>query len=256
MAEARALAQATDAVAHDDQRSRAYARAQRHSRRVRFFKFTIPIGAALAIGSVLILAFFDPFGRIDGLSVGPVRISGTKLTMEAPRLTGFRKDNRGYEVTATTAMQDVRKPTIIELTDMRARLVMDDSGGLAVVESDTGVFDTQKEFLELKQNVRVRTDAGQQAFLASAVVDFKAGTVSSREPVAVKFTGGSVDADALDVLDHGKVLSFKGRVHTLMEAAPEAKAPRKAPEARTPSPVAENTPPAGAANPESARLRR
>ena len=35
--------------------------------------------------------------------------------MESPKLTGFRNDNRPYEVTATQALQDVKKPNIVEL---------------------------------------------------------------------------------------------------------------------------------------------
>ena len=61
---------------------RAYAQAQRHSARVRLFRRAIPIGAALAIGVVLVIAMFDPFGRIGGLSLGPLSLSGTKITME------------------------------------------------------------------------------------------------------------------------------------------------------------------------------
>src|SRR4051812_37503004 len=254
MAQGRDLAQEWDASAHQP-RLRAYARAQRHSRTVRLFKLAIPVGAVLAIGGVLFLALYNPFGQIPGLSVGPVRVSGTKLTMESPRMTGYRKDNRGYEVTATSAVQDVRKPTVVEMNDMRARFVMDDNGSIAVVESDFGIFDTQREVMELKQNVKFRTDAGQQAFLKSASIDSKAGTVHSKEPVTVKFPGGTIDADALDIVDHGKVMTFTGRVRTLMEGS-EAKRERETPsDAPTPTPVAQNTPPAGV-TPESASLRR
>lgn len=253
MAHAPTSAPQADAVVNDP-RSRAYARARRHSRTVRVLKFAIPAGAAVAIATVLAIAVFDPFGRLGGLSVGPVRLSGTKLTMESPRLTGFRKDSRGYEVTATTATQDVRRPTVVELTDMRARLATDDGGGMAHVEADTGVFDTQNERLDLKQNVKVRTDAGQEVLLRSATVDFKAGVVRSREPVAVKFPGGTIDADSLDVQDHGKVMTFTGRVRTVFEGGepkPSAKPPSGDP---LPVPVADSA--VRAPQPEPVSLRR
>jgi lipopolysaccharide export system protein LptC len=203
-----------------DPRMRAYAQAQRHSARVRLFRRAIPIGAAIAIGAVLAIAIFDPFGRIGGLSLGPLSLSGTKITMENPRLTGYRgRDLRPYEVTAIAAMQDIRKPNVIELKDMRARLATDDSGGTARLESATGVFDTQKEQLELKQDIRVTTDTGHEARLLSASVDFKAGTVVSREPVTVKLTNGLVEADQLEISDNGKIIAFVGRVRTVLESA-------------------------------------
>ena len=34
--------------------------------------------------------------------------------MESPKLTGFKNDNRPYEVTASAATQDVRQPNLVE----------------------------------------------------------------------------------------------------------------------------------------------
>src|SRR5689334_12303805 len=88
-------------------RARAYAQARRHSVRVRILRKVIPLGTAVAIGIVLVITFGDPLGRVAGLTLGPISVSGTKITMENPRLSGFRKDARPYEVTAVAALQDV-----------------------------------------------------------------------------------------------------------------------------------------------------
>jgi lipopolysaccharide export system protein LptC len=209
---------------------------------VRVFRVAIPVGAALAVGSVMAIAIFDPFGRMGGLTLGPVSLSGTKITMEQPRLTGYRKDARGYEVTAVAALQDVRKPTIIELREMKARMTMDDQGTQAYLTAATGVFDTQKEQLELQSDIHVRTDNNQEAWLKSAKADFKAGTVASKEPVRVKLTNATIEADSLDVTDHGKVITFVGSVKTVIEnVSTTPPAAKKAPE--TPASPA----PAGAA---------
>src|SRR3712207_2062370 len=119
-------------------RSRAYAQARRHSRRVRFLKVAIPLGAVLGIGFVLVVTFLDPFNRMAGVTLGPVSLNGTKITMESPRLSGYRSDNRPYEVTATVAVQDVRKPNVVELSDMKARFAADDTGKTTRLVADTG----------------------------------------------------------------------------------------------------------------------
>ena len=202
-------------------RSRAHAEARRHSGRVRFFKRVIPLGAG---GAVLLglLVVFNPF-RVEGLVPGPLSVSGSKVTMENPRLTGYRsKDARPYEVTASTATQDVRKPNVVELKDLRARIVMDESGGAARLEAARGVFDTAKEQLELTDSVRITSDAGHDARLRSASIDFKAGTVVSREPVTVRLTGGTVEADAMEISDGGKVMVFTGRVRTTFAGSERA----------------------------------
>ena len=56
------------------------------------------------------------------------------------------------------------------------------------------MLDTEKEQMKLRQDVRVRTDAGQEVKLRSAFVDFKAGTVDSDEPVSVILDNGVIDA--------------------------------------------------------------
>ena len=198
-------------------RSRAFARARRHSRWVRFYKVAIPLGAVVGGLAIVVVAFFNPFRKIEGLTVGPVSVSGTQVTMELPRLTGFKNDNRPYEVTASAATQDVRKPNFIELKDLRARLITDDQGNVARLEAATGILDTQKEQMELRKDVRVKTDAGQDVALRSAFVDFKAGTVVSNEDVTVTLANGVIQASGLEVSDSGKVFHFKGRVRTVFD---------------------------------------
>jgi lipopolysaccharide export system protein LptC len=202
-------------------RARAFARARRHSRVVRFFKVAIPTGAILGIAGVSAVAIFDPFHAAAGLTLGPIAVSGSQVTMESPKLTGFRNDTRPYEVTAVAAVQDVRRPNIVELRSMKARIVTDDQGGAAHLEAAIGVLDTQKEQMELRDNVRVRTDNGQEAKLRSASVNFKAGTIVSTEPVTVSLGSGVIEAQGLEVTDNGKVLRFSGRVHSVFEGPAE-----------------------------------
>jgi len=221
------------------QRSRAFARASSHSRRVRFFKRAIPIGAVLGVAAIFAATWLNPFRAVEGLTLGPVGISGTQVTMESPRLTGFRNDSRPYEVTASSARQDVRKPNLVELSDLKARIVTDDQGNAARLEAATGLLDTQKEQLELRRDVRVRTDTGQDVRLSSAFVDFKAGTVESNEPVTVSLGNGVIRATGLEVRENGKILHFKGRVSTVFDGTEGARAPTKA----APIPTASALPP-------------
>lgn len=196
-------------------RVRSYSAAKRHTVIVRSLKIAIPFGALVSVVGVLFVTFFNPFGRLPGLTVGPVSISGTKIAMEGPRLTGFRsKDKRPYEVVATTAFQDLRKPNVIELQDMRGKMAIDDSGGLANLTSNTGVFDTGSDHLDLSQNVRIWTDKGEEILLHSASIDMKAGAASSREPIKVTTPTLVLEADSMEMTESGKKMVFVGRVRT------------------------------------------
>jgi lipopolysaccharide export system protein LptC len=205
---------------------RAYRDAMRHTRRVRALKVLIPLGALLGVAGVLFASFYRPLATIEGVSVQNVTLAGTKITMEKPRLTGFRgKDSRPYEVTAVSASQDVRTPNVVELTTLRA--IVTENNGKTNLEADFGVYDTQKEHINLKDNVRVRTDSGYDVKLSSAFVDFKGGSVVSKEPVRVDFSGGSIQADRLDITDSGQRMVFEGRVHTVFSVV-EADSAKKA----------------------------
>jgi lipopolysaccharide export system protein LptC len=224
-------------------RARAIASARRHSRMVWFFKRAIPLGAILGVLGVGFFAFFDPFRHVPGVTVGPVTVSGTQVTMELPKLTGFKDDSRPYEVTASAALQDVRQPNLVELKDLKARIVTDDQGNAARLEANSGVLDTRKEQMELRQSVRVRTDSGQDVQLRSAQVDFKAGTVVSNEPVTVSLANGVIQAQGLEVKDSGKVLHFRGRVSTVFESVQEsAQAGQDAAPTGSTAPVADAQP--------------
>jgi lipopolysaccharide export system protein LptC len=208
-------------------RTRAYAKAVRHSLLVRFLKVFIPVGSVVGVAAVVAIALFNPFARVAGLTLGPVSLSGTHVTMESPRLRGYRRDAQPYDVTATAATQDVRKPNLVELKELRAKLAMDDKGGTARLEAVSGTFDTHKEMLELREQVRIDSDAGHAVRMTSAVIDLKAGTVVSNEPVTVTLTNGKIDAAGVDVSDGGRVLHFRGRVRTVFEniTEPQATAP-------------------------------
>ncbi|GJD49163.1 hypothetical protein OPKNFCMD_1893 [Methylobacterium crusticola] len=211
--------------AADPRRLRAHRQARRHSAHVRWLRRAIPLGAGAAGLAIVVGTWLNPFADLGvSVSLGSIGVSGSKVTMESPRLAGYRsKDNRPYEVTARAALQDVRKPFVIELQSMRGRLNTDQSGGLAHVEATAGIFDTQKEALDLSQHIRLWTDKGQEARLTSAHVDFKAGTMTSREAVTVTLPSGTIRADGLDVAESGKVISFVGNVKAVFASRDDAR---------------------------------
>jgi lipopolysaccharide export system protein LptC len=194
----------------------AYAAALRHSRVVFGLRKAIPVLCVAAVLGLIVAPYLNPFRAIAGVSMGPLSLSGSKVTMDNPKLTGFRKDNKPYEMTAKTAVQDVRRPNVIELNDMNARLQMEQDQWVRLTAT-AGVFDSQKEQMQLRGQVGLKTDSGYDVKLTSADIDFKAATVNSREPVTVTSGGTRIDSKALEVTDNGKVISFLGGVTAIVE---------------------------------------
>lgn len=201
-------------------RQAAFKAARRHSGLVRLLRRAIPVGAVVAVLGLIVAPFLSPLREVGNLSLGSIGLSGGKVVMEAPKLAGYRKDNSPYVVTAESALQDIRNPTQIELVKMTARVQMKSEDGWVTVNARSGHFDQQKEKLKLVDDVKIRTESGYDVQMRTADVDFKAGTVLSREPVRVNLGTTTVNADTLDVKDNGGLIVFEGRVRVVIENAP------------------------------------
>jgi lipopolysaccharide export system protein LptC len=185
--------------------------ARRHSTRVRLMRIALPIMIVMILGTIA-LAYLNPVRMLTRLPLDPgkVTISGTKVTMAAPRLAGFTKDQRAYELTARAASQDVTKPNFLELKDVRAKVEMQDKG-LVEMQAENGTYDRATDRLTLADNILL-TSPAYEARLTEASIDVKSGTVVSRNPVQVKMLNGTLTANRVQIDDKGDVVRFDGNV--------------------------------------------
>jgi len=190
-----------------------FAVAARHSRRVRFARKAIPavIGGALLV--VLALSFFNPFRMITNLpiDIGKLSVSGTTITMEAPHMAGFTSDKRPYEVSARNARQDVKDPTNIDLDFIKGRVEMEDQSQV-FLDARRGNFNNKTQLLHLQEKVFLRSSTGYEAHLTDALVDMDKSSVHSDQPVKVKLLNGNLDANNLDIVNNGALVTFGGGV--------------------------------------------
>jgi lipopolysaccharide export system protein LptC len=224
-------------------RAKAFRDAGRHTLRVRILRWSIVLGAlALALGGA-VFALMDRLGvRQVDLTLARATLNGSRVTMDAPKLNGFRRDGRPYEVRARSGVQDVRTPKIIELNEVEANLQTADRTSVRVLAPE-GVFDSGADRMRLQGRsgtggtgagvsgaggsgagdsgiVRVTSTSGYTIVMRSAEMDFKTGALRSNEPVAVTMTNGTVEADSLDVTGNGASVSFIGNVRSVI--MPEA----------------------------------
>jgi lipopolysaccharide export system protein LptC len=191
-----------------------FAVAARHSRMVRALRIAVPAAVAVSLAVVLGISIFNPFRMLMPklpLDVGNLVVSGTKITMESPHLSGYTPDQRPYELWAKTATQDVTDPDHVELTTLRAKVLMEDRSTVTL-DARTGLFDNKEQTLDLHKDVFLQTSAGYEARLNQAHVDMAKGTVDSDEHVDVKLTNGTLSSDRLHITDGGEVVRFEGNV--------------------------------------------
>jgi len=145
------------------------------------------------------------------INIDNLVVSGTKVTMEQPRLSGFTSDARAYELTADTAAQDMTKPDIVELRNIRAKVEMQDKSSMEMT-AVSGIYDAKGETLKLDRDILLNSSSGYKGRLSEALIDIRKGNVVSEHPVEVKLLQGTLNANRLDIVDSGDLVRFHGGV--------------------------------------------
>ena len=190
--------------------NRAFRAAVRHSRHVRILRLAIPITAAVVlVAAAAFSSLFKPLRLLASMPVdiGSMVVSGTKIMMHQPRLSGVTRDNRKYDMVAQAAAQDVTKPDMVELQGVHATMEMRDKVSFETT-ANGGLYNTKTEHLTLNQNVVVTSSSGYQAFLNEAVVDVRASKIVSEKPVEVKTATWTITANRMEVTESGDLVRF------------------------------------------------
>jgi lipopolysaccharide export system protein LptC len=217
--------------------------AARHSRMVRFLRIAVPAVVLLSLASILLTSIFNPFRML--LPILPVDmdnlvVSGTKITMESPHLSGYTAtDRRPYEVWAKTATQDVTDPDRVDLKTLRAKVLNADQSTVTL-DAREGLMNNKDQQLDLHHDIFLQTSSGYEARMDQAFVDMGKGTVTSDSHVDVKLTNGTLSSDRLRITGGGDVIRFEGNVVMHLDnmnmggGAPDATTAQAAPETAPP----------------------
>jgi lipopolysaccharide export system protein LptC len=201
-------------------RTRAFSSAARHSARVRWLRRLILGGAALTTVGVIGYSWLRPLDRGDThFSLEGIGVSGDKVTMAHPKMTGVRRDGRPYEVVADSGVQNPRDPTRTTLYKLDARLHLSDDGETRVI-GDTGIYDANAQTLDLDGHVHIK-GASFDLAMQGASMNFKTNAMDSKTPVRLDMDSGWILADAMSMKDNGEQITFSGNVQSHFTQRPE-----------------------------------
>jgi lipopolysaccharide export system protein LptC len=201
----------------------AFRQARRHSRRVRFLRAAIPFAIMAGI-AMNVLGDWVKGSGMDIAALSKTTVSGTKITMDQPRMSGYTRDGRAYEMRAQTAVQDLKTPNLIDLTVVHNKMKLLD-GRTVDITADTGTYDSKKEMMVLRNNVLCVASDGTEVKLSEMTLDVRKGHVMSQNPVEVVQPSGQINANQLEVVDNGAVVHFRGRVRYRTSLSAEAEEP-------------------------------
>lgn len=200
--------------------------AVRHTYLVRILRLLLPSTALFLIGAVVASMVLDPRVQIavqlDAESVG---VSGSRIVMQRPRVTGYgeaadKDNNRGYEVTAARAEQDMSKPNEVDLFELEGRMGLRTDGWAELV-AQSGHMNNTTQILDLYNQIEIKTDLGERARFTQGTVDFVKGEITSNEPVAIKFTQADLFANNMHLFGKGEQVIFTGRVGMILRPDPK-----------------------------------
>lgn len=199
--------------------TRAFRAARRHSRLVRTLRVGIPVLMLAAAVGLGLYRWLDPMQALAKLPVSAdgLVVSGTKIVMRQPRLTGYTRDQRPYTVAARSAAKDLAKPDLLELEGIRTSMAMAD-GGTVQVTADEGLYDGKAETIRLQNNIVV-SGPEYEILLREAVVNVRGGSVVSEQPIEVKMLQGTLSANRLEVSESGQVIRFDQGVTLVFDGA-------------------------------------
>src|SRR6185503_9273213 len=140
---------------------RAVRVAGRHSRLVRVVRVALPIGVIVGLTALVLNTYFKPmqiFDKLPSVS-GKLAVQGSKITMELPRIAGFTRDSRAYELKAESAVQDITSPDVVELQNLRARMELQDKD-VVLLSATSGTYNTKGDKIILRDEIVVTSGQG------------------------------------------------------------------------------------------------
>lgn len=192
-----------------------YAKAVSHSKLVAFLRKFLPIS------SVVIIIFFIALSIIrtslpDGLVIESAGLEDGKLVMRSPVLVGQTSNDLPYRMTAKRAIQAIGQTSLITLEDIAAQVPLNSEND-SFIEALEGVFDQEKEFLTFTKPFTVTTSSGLEANFTNGEYDVATGAFESDKSVNIKFEGGWLTSNTMQIAQGGETLKFDGDVRMKIE---------------------------------------
>lgn len=203
------------------ERNRAFVKAARHSRAVRFLRVALPIVAVGVIAAYFISSSLSVTVGDVQASISGVEVTDGALRMTNPTLKGVDKENGDYVISAAYADQQITEPDLIDLHEIKAEVTGRDKTW-SRVNALTGTFDSKKEQLVMKDKIHVETSSGIKGQLTVAEIDMAKQVLHSPAPVVFQMDKSTIRSKTLTFRSADKELEFAGdvRVHLVPKAKP------------------------------------
>ena len=184
----------------------------RYSRFVGMMKLLLPLGAAMLVLAVVAWPYLA--GRDYGIPLSFATIGmglDESVFVTNARYLGVDDKNQPYTLTAELAAQDDNDPDIIQLTNPKADILLN-QGTWLVLTADSGTLLRASEQLSLKGAVSIFSDIGYEFRTESAEIDLAKSLAYGNVPIEGQGPFGILYANSFRLDSKGHVIYFEGQV--------------------------------------------
>ncbi|HZK89848.1 MAG TPA: LPS export ABC transporter periplasmic protein LptC [Stellaceae bacterium] len=233
----------------------------RYSRRVVLLKMTLPaIGLTLLL---MVVAWPRLAPLFDRLRFAAIDLrEARELRMLKPRYAGTDRNGNPFLVTAAVGRQVPERNDVMALDRPEADL-KSHNGANIVVTADSGVYQTQTQFLDAFGNVTLTHQNGTKITTPSARLDAANSAAEGHDRVEGHGPSGDIVAQGFRVIDKGDIVLFTGQSNLVLNGTKSDQSPAAsaATPGALPAPIAQaaarlekaETKPAPVARPAPAR---
>jgi LPS export ABC transporter protein LptC/lipopolysaccharide transport protein LptA len=236
-------------------RTDEFRQARRRTALVRILRIACPVGVVLLLGTYA-LSIAQTAGLVGSETLSKIairQILPEDLTMKNPRYEGFSKDGGSYMFTAKTAEHDLALRGVVKLNGIVGEIYQANKTRTDITAT-RGVFDNEKNLLELFEEINVDSQSGLKARLTRASILTKEDLLTSDEPVLVEFPNGSVRSKRMTLRQKAREATFVDEVAVILTPPDDKPKTPAAEPATTADASALFTPSNGPINIDAARL--
>jgi lipopolysaccharide export system protein LptC len=184
---------------------RSFAATGVYRRMVRYIRVVLIVGVAAIVATIFLWPEIERTAPRPKNGVPPVASN----ELVKPRFESIDHERQPYTVTADRAVQNANDPDLIELDQPIADMTMKD-GTWVALEADRGLYMQEAQKIDLSGHVRVFQDDGYELKGNRLLIDVKAQTVTSPEPVTGHGPVGKLTAARMNGNGANGVLVFHG----------------------------------------------
>jgi lipopolysaccharide export system protein LptC len=206
----------------------------RYSRRVALMKLLLPATGFFLLLLVTIYPRVAPL--FDRLRFAAIDLKEAReLRMINPRYAGTDRSGHPYVITAAVGRQVPARDDVMSMDGVKADM-KSHSGATIIVTADSGVYQTQTQYLDLFGHVTLVHENGTTIVTSSARFDAVNNAAEGHEAVEGHGPSGDIKAQGFQVIDKGDIVIFTGKSDLWLRSAKSTTAPAPPP-TTMPAPV-------------------